>query len=333
MRFRRIGSLGCAAALAAAALVTTTGAAQQAPGKLEKIEWMSRATHATKITQFVDEKTGAVVLEATTALDDVVVPSVNAGTGQVSGFDIVPGHEPKTDEEAAQMAEALTSEVIDERRKGVWRKDEMVPLPPQASDVARNAVNRAAPFGGTLADGGNSGKYVFSTGCAEIDGDELYARACFQRQRIPESDDDHRYELDSSWSSGHHRGFVGALRWIKTRHNYYNGHWSVTVVDWKPRGRIAQGACETFTMGLDKGPVQASGSTQACPEEINMNIEDELFMHGWFGKLARDNYWTGSVGHSVPRVNNGESMGWRFQMRACEMDWVGCDIDYGDRTS
>lgn len=322
MRFNKIAALGAAAVVAASAVTLTTGAANDnaSPAALEKRVYVSKATGKTKITQFVDPSTGDVVAQATGGLKDKVRLLNNSGESfDELGVEIIP-EDPLTEAGQARMAAELTPEVRDERRRVYWRQDQMVELPDQASQTAHGVVNRAVPLAVPSMGSMSSNGHIYSEGCATRDADEVYMYGCFQRTGVPDGMAKVNRSADSSWSSGHHKGTFGRIRWIKSKFDYTNGHPSVMLMQANPSTTQPYGSCGSRTFGLTSYGINVSSTSAVCDQELNVNVREEFYMHGWFGKKADDQTWTGSPGNSVVKVEAGESFGFKWQLAALEDD-------------
>jgi hypothetical protein len=129
-----------------------------------------------------------------------------------------------------------------------------------------------------------------------------------------------RKTMDSSWTTGHHKGVSGALRWIKSKHDYTRGDASTQFMDGKPKDTEDVGSCFNWANGLEAGGVKPTVGARSCPDEISTNVKDQFYMHGWFGRAAKDGTYVGSLGHSLMRVRKEDRMGFRWQIRALESD-------------
>lgn len=334
---RKIAAVGAALCMVAPTTVLTMGASDNAaPTALERREYVSKATGKTKVIQWTDKANGQVVAEAVVGLG-ATASVVRDDEGKPVGVDIVP-EDPKTDADIARMEAELTGEVSDERRRTGWRPSQMVELPDQAADRAgegTGSVNRVAPFGLVPNAGSAAGNTAaYDEGCGKIAGEEIYIYGCFRRANVPDGNADVKHTLDSSWSSAHHEGWFGTIRWIKSQHDYTDGHSSVTVLDAKPKYTKDVGSCYEWTIGLEKSGVSANASGPICPTEISLNLDKKFYMHGWFGKEGGDGTWVGSPGHSYVVADAGTGYGFTFNQRALEVDCsaspAGCDFDYYD---
>lgn len=280
--------------------------------KITKVERLSKKTKKTKVTQFRDQH-GKVLASAATDLRTEVQVDVSPD-GLIRSIAVKP-HDPTSNAEAQEMAAALSDEVVYERM-GHFSEDELMPMPEEAQQPT--ALPRPAPFRQRLAALSGDYTHVFSADCLNIDHPEMYIDGCYERRWTYDSTPGYFYRLDSSFTAGKHRGTWGALKYIKSIHNYNRGYAGTSVVNWDPKyDYTREDTCTERSTTVERGGVSATSSTRVCPDKISPYRDDTYFRHGWYGDHSPGTY-TGSPGHSVVKTPDGRANGFVYNITAKE---------------
>jgi hypothetical protein len=154
-----------------------------------------------------------------------------------------------------------------------------------------------------------------------IENTQIYAKSCFERRRVPEGMDNWYLIADSSEMWGHHNGYAGAIRMLKSRHDYDAGDTGTNVVKFRPIGPIEKD-CQKVDIGIAWDAFSINAPVVACPTKLDSfdGDRDTYFHHAWYGNEPADTKERYTTGHSIVKGHVNRSVGFDFRISAREWD-------------
>lgn len=143
----------------------------------------------------------------------------------------------------------------------------------------------------------------------------------FERRKVPESMDSKYLRMDTSEAWGRHVGATGDLAYIKSRHDYDEGHSSTQVMKIRPTGMIdGEGHCPSTTITIGCGPVSASSTFGKCNSKLDPYERRTYFHHAWYGHESDDSKEMATGGHDVIEGAAGTANRFQYRLGAMEDD-------------